>query len=156
MNLCNPLSVFLYCWPSGFSIFLILNLKHPVCVSVTTINLSLQLLRSSHCMCSSSQPASVSVTVQCSAVCFMFLYMYLVKQNHSWARWSYCAPVSCADCAWHVGLYGGEVLEPFTSISCWFCVNQHIKLGWWSFSSEYFQKDYLHVRTAYSWSLSGC
>lgn len=143
MNLCNSLSVFVYCCPSGFTISFYLRFKHPVCVSFTTIDLNLQLLRSSHCMCSSSHPALASLPVQCSAVCFMFLYMYLVKQSHSWARWSYCAPVSCAVTVHNMkGLQRGEVLEPSISHSCWFSVNQHIKLGWWSFSYEYFQKDY--------------
>lgn len=56
MNLCNPLSVFVYCCPSGFSIPFYLSFEHPVCVSLATIDLNLQLLRSSHCLCSSSHP----------------------------------------------------------------------------------------------------
>lgn len=50
MNLCNPLSVFECCCPFGFSIFFHLSLKHPVCVSSTTLNLNLQVWRSSHCI----------------------------------------------------------------------------------------------------------
>lgn len=114
-----------------------------MCVSFTTIDLNLQLLRSSHCVCSSSHPALASLPVQCSPVCFMFLHMYLVKQNHSWTRWSHWAPVSCAVTVHDMkGLQGREVLEPFLNNFCWFSVNQHIKLGWWCFSYEYLQKDY--------------
>lgn len=43
MNSCNPLSVFVYCCSPGFSISFHLSLKHPVCVSFTTINLNLHL-----------------------------------------------------------------------------------------------------------------
>lgn len=156
VNLCNLLSVFVYCWPSGFSISFHLSLKHPVCVSFSTINLSLQLLRSSHCLCSSSQPALFSLTV-CFAVCFMFLYMYLVKQNHSWTRWSYCAPVSCAVTVRDVeGLHGRQVLEPFTSSSWWFCVKPAHKTGLVKFFIWILSERILHVITAHSWSLSGC